>query len=190
MQSVFYTTKFRKDPILSFLLMEHISIRLSESADNVNSNVISVIHECAQQCHGVSLTEEELTRLAQRLQKIAEDNNKAKDKAPGKKPSGFGKEYMKWVESLAPDQLCLMVAQYDFESAYHLYSEVDRDDVIRMAKVKLDDDWNHIQTAFESCVYGFGGGFESDKGGNKIADHEYDLSTGGAEAMAAFNKLL
>lgn len=89
---------------------------------------------------------------------------------------GFSSDYLKWVGELDHEGMCLHVADYNYDEAGHLYAEIDRDSVLKMAKQKADKDWHDKMVQFEACLFGFGGGYGDSEGSNTF-DMRKDLES-------------
>lgn len=107
-------------------------------------------------------------RLAEMAQKAAKRADEAKNEAahaPAGSGSGYGAKYTKWLGGLSQDQLCLWLADFDFDKAKKLYSDTDIDDLSVMVQIKSGHEWEQLRTRFEACVLGFGGKLENQSEG-------------------------
>lgn len=151
--------------VVTSLLLENLSEQISSDPD---ISVDDAIRKAAGKSGYKNLSSDAVIEIAKRLaedhKKISEakeaDGESDKSSDTGK---GMGTSEMKWIASLKPDELCMFVAEYDYEKAYHLYTEVDKDVVAQLAELKQKGRWNNILSSFESTMYGFGGHYKSDK---------------------------
>ncbi len=109
-----------------------------------------------------------------RPKEVDPNNSTASDNSRKK---SFASDYLKWVSQLDHEQVCMHVAGYDYDKARSLYTEVDRDSVLKLAKQKADSDWHGKMTEFEACLFGFGGGYGSGGEGSNEFDMKEDLKS-------------
>lgn len=155
---------------LSMLFFEVFGELLEAACDERPDVEIGVLlAEAYRTTTGDTLTEDQLTYAATRAVKLNEGGEGASDEAEkANAGKSFATGYLKWLADMKPDACCLFAANYDFEVAETLYCHVDRDDVLDMLKAKSEAEWQRHVVAFEACLFGFGGGYGKNTGGNEI----------------------
>lgn len=97
------------------------------------------------------------------------------------KPQSFGELYLRWALKLDAWSTCLYLAGGDPLQADRLYYEVDREDLLSAFSVRVDHEMERINSTMEAAMYGFGGGYKTDKSRSSGAGSNdgpvYDLTT-------------
>lgn len=158
--SCFYKARVEGYQPVSFLMLEVISDLFEKDPD---TPLESLLQTACSLCHGESHGID-LAALAVDLQEIMKDREG--DSPPPSTKKSLGTAYMKWLAATTPTQLCLMLSSWDIAKARVMYCENDHRDVKDMSEIFLELQWNKIQAAYECSMYGFGGGYKGDSGGD------------------------
>lgn len=127
------------------------------------------------------------THLDQLVERVHKRLETASAETSSKSSVHYGKslgtQYSGWLDGLTAEQLCLYLADYDTERAYHIYWFTDLDWFQEAIKLRSQYDSHVALIQMEACLYGFGGKYEDD-GGRHVNNH--DINTD--ETMAALRK--
>ena len=163
MPSLFYKAAFDRRFPLSFLMLEDIGIRITELGSDPTAEEVAEAISCSlMKCGEVKKpSHDDISYASNRLEAIAREVEEAdKAEGTGSKKKAFASSYSKWASALEPHAVCLLVAEYDIGKATHLYTKVDKDDVVEMSAQLMEKEWEKIRVGYESVVYGFGGGYD------------------------------
>ena len=166
MPSLFYEAAFSRRFSVPYLLFEDIGEQSKElRPEDAEAHLEEIIRSSLTKCLGMkNVADDDVVYVVSRLEKLAiesaERQAEAEKQAPSSKKQSFATSFAKWIGELDPHNLCLAIAGYDYDKAYHLYTTVDRDDVTAMSEQWMEKEWEMIKVGYESVVYGFGGGYE------------------------------
>lgn len=184
--SCFYMDKLIHSFPVTMLLMEQIAIMMSEenrkeedgetpaTLEQVIKNALIVTGARKKPSkEDVLYAFSRLNAMNVKSQEVDPAHQAAKNTSNKK---GFSSDYLEWVGELNHEGMCLHIADYNYDEASHLYSEIDRDSVLKLAKQKADKDWHDKMVQFEACLFGFGGGYGESEGSNTF-DMRADLES-------------
>ena len=130
----------------------------------------------------------EITYVIERIDSLRIEEEGRSTDAGSKTGDHFGSYALDWLSNMKPDQLCMYLADYDYEKALFLYCELDRDDVVAMSTNKIDLEWERMRISFEAALFASGGSYGG--GGSKSKDEGevtvYDLTGGDTSALSKF----
>ena len=133
-----------------------------------------------------------VAELADTLNKHAEDaeaDAKGVSSDSGKKVSQLGQTTRKWLFSMDADAICVLLADWDYDRASHLYWRVDHRDLMKMFEVRAEYEETRIAIAYEGALYGFGGELKGGGGGSGSDTKVYDMTKGGDSATDGWSAL-
>jgi hypothetical protein len=162
MPSLFYKAMFDRRFPLPFVFIEHVNSKLEELGEEGDEAVEAMLVQSISFCMGIDkVTKEDIEYTSQRLEEasFASPIDKKGEGGPTVKKS-FATSFSEWVTGLQPEDLCLVIAGFDYGRAKQMYTEVDYEDVVNMSAIWMDREWEYIKVGYESVVYGFGGGYD------------------------------
>lgn len=172
--SVFYLQKVERRFPISLMAIEVYSNWSQTSTELAEDQVVDHLSSLVKEyCFVESPTEEDIAYFLEYLKGLQEA---IEGQSPPKKSrkQSFGTSYSQYLQSNPLDLTLLQMVNYDYAKAQDLYCQVDREDVLLMIGNFLRFESEKTQTLYEACLYGFGGKYKSDKGGEVIS---YDLDT-------------
>ena len=191
-QSQFYKQKASASTAttpVTYLLLEALQNVLGEQSSGVLGDILSTT---LCRIHHAPLEKKALENLALDLSALYERNAKLEKEHDGKPASGsratLGSGLNSWLQGLDPVRMCYLLAGFDPDKAERLYCEVDHRIVIEMASVYTANRQQEVQVLYETSMYGFGGKYKGDKGGNS-ADNTVDLTSENGEGLALLGEL-
>jgi hypothetical protein len=140
------------------------------TGEELEQAVLGVYAQVLKECCGISKpTEHHLRRLSERLEGASRDEDPSEvDTRPAVR--SFGTEYAKLLDGLSLDERLMMMCGYDLEKALHLYTKVDRDEVLALLRGYTALQVEEHRLLFESVLYGMGGSYEGDSGPGSGSD--------------------
>lgn len=174
---------------LSFGIEKEIISRLSAIDNLTDAMFRQVVADSYGIIHAPELVKNVLDQLVGRVLARIEDLQKKEEKANKKKrpKKTFGSSYADWLSELDATHSCLYVTDNDIDKALKLYWEEDFLLVQEAVKVKSGHESQITLTRMEASMYGFGGKYADDTGGDA---NTFDLDEMGADdiksAMAGF----
>lgn len=156
--TIFYAATFERRFPVSYLLVERLASILGDQEPD-STALATAVSKALKDCQTCSKpTAEDIAYVVERLAVPvkAQDSGVEEQSLEGK---SFGGGFLKWVKELDPEQTCMFVAGYDLERAATLYARADRDDVVALAAVKVNQEWELARVRFEAALFGFGGGY-------------------------------
>ena len=184
--SCFYTDRLIHRFPVTMLLLEQIAImRIEENRKEEDGETPATLEQVVRNALIVTGAKKRPSKedVLYAFARLTAMNKKSQEVDPAHQPAknnsnkkGFSSDYLTWVGELDHEGMCLHVADYDYDEAGHLYADIDRDSVLRMAKQKADKDWHDKMVQFEACLFGFGGGYGDGEGSNTF-DMRADLES-------------
>lgn len=158
-------------PLLAIERFSELRQQHTDGSQILESVVIPVLVECC----GVSKpTEQDVEYFLGRLEQIVQQSNSLPQSAPPNTGRTLGSSFADSLRGLDTSELILYMCGFDFHKAKYVYTQLDRDVAIKMLdtfiELKLQE--NHL--LFESCLYGFGNRYESDRGPTEVVDVNLD----------------
>lgn len=153
-------------PLLAFERFTELRQQITDDDRILESVVIPVLVECC----GVSApTEKDVKYFLERLEQVGRNVPESPEAA--KPPTKtLGSAYAEALRNLDVAQLILYMCAFDFHKANYVYTELDRDVAVEMLDTFISMKLQENNLLFESCLYGFGGKYESDKGPVETVD--------------------
>lgn len=114
-----------------------------------------------------------VTKVVQRINSLQK---------PDQKPNHFhinkslGTNYATWLSELNAEQVCLYLSDYNPERAEHYYWFADILTVQEAVKLKSQHDNQLALIQMEACLYGAGGKYQEDTGGDGGNNYDMDSS--------------
>lgn len=142
---------------LSFYFYEVIAEIVKRSPE---MEVRAALQEALETTHGRAPTRKEVEQAAIRLQEDSRKDGSEGNESSTAHKKGFAGGLFDWIQSLNAEDTCILVAEYDPDKAKHLYTKVDRDLVLAMAKVKTNLIRETAVVQFEAVLFGMGGGYK------------------------------
>jgi hypothetical protein len=149
--------------------------------DELEDLLCGILHSF---CSVEKPSDDDLNYFVDRLKAIQEE---IKDRVPGsskKASKSFGTSYHEYISKLSIDSTILRMTGYNFDAAKRIYCELDRDDAMKLVTEYINGSMEESLLTLEACMYGMGGSYKNDGGGNKGADKVHDLSTEEGKAAA------
>ena len=87
------------------------------------------------------------------------------------------------MAELTPENLCLYLADYNYEKAKEFYCKMDREDVTYSCSQKMTYEWEMMRVQFEASLFGSGGGYGD---GPKEGETVIDLTKGDTSGLDQF----
>jgi len=163
MHSIFRQHTLPK-PQISFLFLEILGSLISETPDISIEKAIEGAYDTAWKR---KIPRDQIAEIAEQLkQKDSEITKKTEEAKDAPVPKHMGTEELQWVSKLNPVELCLYIANFDFEKAHYLYCKCHFNVVTDMLRLKQEYRWKQVVTGFEQSMYGFGGGYDKSSSDN------------------------
>ncbi len=189
---MFYKTRFERPFPVSYLLIERLTelLKSAEEGGRSTEDCISLAMIEVLQIESPSV--EDMEYVLQRLDSLSRIGVDASAEDRQEQRKTFGSQFMVWLRSLSPASLCLYAAGFDMDKAEKYYCRWDQDDVLELARLKMEHEWERAVVEYESVLYGMGGSYKGDKG-NKGGDSEgvrvFDLTKDDKAGMQALKEL-
>ena len=166
MPSLFYAAAFERRFPLPYLFFEEVQLQTEALGEREDDSALDrLIRDALSKCVQMDkVSPEDVEYVVRRLEALAKEieegqERDSKDK-PSSKKQAFASSFSDWISKLDPHNVCLLLADYNYDRAAHLYCKVDRDDVSAMSEQWMHREWERVKVGYESVVYGFGGGYE------------------------------
>ena len=182
--SVFYQHKFgRRFPVpLMAFEMYSVTVCGAQTDMEVYDVLIKVLTKaCNIKSQSDPELEKDIAYLIERITDVGKELNISQEKSdnvitPSK---SFGTSYMEYLHDLSVDSAILRMVTYDIEAANRLYCELDRDEVMVLIAEYFSGKAEENLVKMEASMYGNGGKYQADKGGNaeKNKGKMHDIST-------------
>lgn len=114
-----------------------------------------------------------VTKVVQRIDSLQKPEQKPKHFHVNK---SLGTNYAAWLSELNAEQVCLYLADYDPNKAAHYYWFADIHTVQEAVKLKSQHDNQLALIQMEACLYGAGGKYQEDTGGDGGNNYDMDSS--------------
>lgn len=166
MASLFLAEGKRKGPALSFLFYEILeALYAADPEINMGDLVATALHQ-SDTVRLEAITPGICMAVCERI-RAAKETEEVEPKGKPAVGKGMGVKFAKSFDALPSDEKCLFAADYDYQYARQLYTELDRDAAANVIRAKFNHVLELQMIQFEGVVYGNGGTFE---GGDSDAD--------------------
>lgn len=153
---------------LSFGIEKEIIAKIAKVDDLTDEFFRQVVQESYVLIYPVEVVESYLdglvSRVLSRIQELQTQEEKANNRGRARKT--FGSSYAEWLSELDATSSCLYLADYDITKALHYYWEEDYLIVQEAIRIKSGHESQITLTRMEASMYGFGGKYADDKGGD------------------------
>ena len=174
--SLFYNQLEKDRFILPLIALESYAIK--KPFCKTEEDLLSLIYDIlSTYCLGRELEPDDLQTFYDRLEAFNKERDEAAQNPPLKGAS-FGTSFTEYIQTLPIDQLLLRMCGYDYDNAKVLYCEVDRDEVICIARMYVTGLLEEHKVAMEACMYGFGGKYKGDRLAGDVRVHNLNASGG------------
>ena len=148
--------------------------------------VVGAALKVAKLPHG----DKEIPKACARLLQEQEEAVVAKEKSsPGKPPAagdGQGTSLVAWLGKMDLRKICYLISEFNPIKAKSLYFEADASLVAECFALRSEYEMECGRLQYEATLYGFGGKYDTDKGGDDVKTHDL---TKGANNKSALNSL-
>ena len=159
--SIFYMhVAGRRFPV-PLVALESYSINAS-TAESDEQLFDVLITTMSKYCNVTDPQDDDIEYFLSRLKEVREE---IKDNDPEEKTKGktFGTAYLEYISGLSIDAVLLRMVNYDINAAEKLYCTMDRTDVVALVDDYVKGRMEENLVNMEAAMYGFGGGYKSDK---------------------------
>lgn len=192
MESVFYKYGHKKRIPVSYLFLELFAKSIENFGHAADDDAAQLVQPVLTSLgYNPPFKEETIIDILtdiDSLRKSHGEREKSKKGGKGGKRT-FGSEFIGWFSRLDIEQTILLLADFDFDKAFKIYSEVPATIVDKMIETKMGYEWTWAESNFEAVVYGMGGSF---KGGGSKPDQSFEApknETDKVERDAALKKM-
>jgi hypothetical protein len=171
-------------PALSFGIEKHIIDTLSHAEEVSDQHFTATIAQAFSLAHPEKVTARHLSAL---VQKVVDRINSLQtpDKPQTRSYNkSLGTNYATWLSELNAVQVCFYLADYDPIKAETYYWFSDILVVQEAVKLKAQHDNQLALIAMEAALYGAGGKYEGDSGGDEVKNHDMDSADMARELKA------
>lgn len=154
------------EPVLSLAFYEALSISAQETPEGVFDDIIKASFDRIDTAYD----KDQLPAIRERLTQEAEKEPPAPQARSASKKKAFGTGFLEWAAAFDSTQLCLFLADYDFDQATHLYTQIDRKVIEKLVEERLAMEWQKSVLLYEASMFGMGGHYKDSSPDDQIID--------------------
>jgi len=171
---------------LSYGIELSILSRLTDTPPDTEEALYLIVSECYQLVYSKEEVVDNITTLVSavvsRIKELKEVEESHGNSASFPHSKSLGTSYSEWLSKLDPTESCLYLCDFDTVKALNLFWREDVRIIQQALSLKGNKDSQIMLANMEACMYGFGGKYEEDSGGQGI-------QLGTKEASDALNSL-
>lgn len=186
--SIFYNHEYGRRFTVSLMALEFYAT--NSIAEDTEEGMYDVLMTTLTACCKVTApTEEDVDYFLDRMSEIKKDmeNQKPNEGGPSKPKKSFGTSYLDYLNGLSVDSTLMKMVGYNIEQARKLYCEVDRQDTLKLVREYVKGLLEGNTVAMEAAMYGFGGSYKDDGGGEPSNVKTYETQS--ASGIAKLKEL-
>lgn len=167
-------------PPLSFGIEKAIIDTLSQAETVTDDLLVQEVSHAFKLAHDDKLINSLLPKLVegviQRINTLQEEKGKPSSNRPANK--SLGTNYASWLSDLNAEQVCLYLADYNPIKAEQYYWFADLLTIQEAVKLKSQHDNQMALIQMEAALYGAGGKYQEDTGGDGGSHYDMDSAEG------------